>query len=725
MPPDPVSARMRAGDAHLRGRSLLFARAAWVVVAALSVGLFIAGIPAEFALLRVPCPIVACPTGQLPPAGLRSLEDLGLSPSFFAAYTVAMDVVFAAVCGVVAALIFWRKSDDRMALLTSLALLTFGTATFVFTMAALAARYPAWETPFSFVHFLGAASFGLFLYLFPDGRFVPRWARWVALVWIASQLPRYFFPNWYADPNTWYDWISGPLWLAGLGTAIYSQVHRYRHTSSSVHRQQIKWLVFGISAALAGFLGILLALGTSGADFPTSPGELVGYLVGYTFVGYLAVLLIPISIGIAVLRHHLFDVDLVINRTLVYGALTTSVVGLYVLVVGGFGMLLQTRENFFVSLLAAGVVAVLFAPLRNRLQRGVNHLMYGERDDPYAVISRLGQRLEATLAADAVLPAVVRTVSEALKLPYVAIELERDGRFEAVAAAGEPVDDPLRLPLAYGGEEVGRLALGTRPGDDAFGPADRQLLDNLAHQIGVAVHAVRLADEALQLSADLQRSRERLVTAREEERRRLRRDLHDGLGPRLAAQTLKVGSARSLYHQDPAAADALLAGLETDIEEALTDIRRLVYDLRPPALDELGLVGAIREAAAQYGENGLSISIRTPERLPVLPAAVEVAAYRIVQEALTNVVRHAHAGTCLVCLSLNDVLELEITDDGVGLPADRRAGVGLSSMRERAAELGGTCVIEPVTSGGARVLARLPLPKRDRADGDRSLKDRA
>ena len=187
MPPDAVSDRMRAGDAHLHGRSLLFARAAWVAVAALAVGLFAAGIPAEFAMLRVPCPTVACPTGQLPPAGLRALEDLGLSPGFFAAYIVAMDVLFAAVCGAVAALIFWRKSDDRMALFVSLALLTFGTATFVFTMEALAARHPAWEIPVSFVHSLGVASFGLFLYLFPGGRFVPRWTRWVALVWIAWQ----------------------------------------------------------------------------------------------------------------------------------------------------------------------------------------------------------------------------------------------------------------------------------------------------------------------------------------------------------------------------------------------------------------------------------------------------------------------------------------------------------------------------------------------------------
>ncbi len=151
-------------------------------MAVLAVGLFVASIPAELALLRVPCPTVRCPTGQLPPAGLRALEDLGLSLDSFAAYSVAMDLVFAAVCIAVAALIFWRRSDDRMALFASLALLTFGTATFTFAMAALTEQYPAWEVPVASFHFLGAASFGLFLYLFPDGRFVPRWTRWVALV---------------------------------------------------------------------------------------------------------------------------------------------------------------------------------------------------------------------------------------------------------------------------------------------------------------------------------------------------------------------------------------------------------------------------------------------------------------------------------------------------------------------------------------------------------------
>jgi signal transduction histidine kinase len=339
--------------------------------------------------------------------------------------------------------------------------------------------------------------------------------------------------------------------------------------------------------------------------------------------------------------------------------------------------------------------------------------MYGERDEPYAVLSRLGHRLETTLAPDAALKTIVETIAQALKLPHAAIALKQDGKSAVAAEYGTPVGESVILPLAYQRESVGELVLTPRSPGEEFTSSDRKLLDDLARQAGVAVHAVLL-------TADLQRSRERLVTAREEERRRLRRDLHDGLGPQLAAQTLKVGSARSLYPRDPSAANALLAELEANMEATLADVRHLVYNLRPPALDELGLVGAIREAAAQYGVCGtakdsdsaerLDISVDAPERLPPLPAAVEVAAYRVAQEALANVVRHAEARSCVIRLSLGGTLELEITDDGVGLPEDRHAGVGLTSMRERAAELGGRCVIESLPGGGTRVLALLPLP---------------
>jgi signal transduction histidine kinase len=689
-----------------------------MVVAALALSLFAAGVPAEFALLHYPCPTARCTTGQLSSAGLRALEDIGLSFDIFAVYYAAMDAVFAAVCCTVAALIFWRKSDDQMGLFVSLALLTFGTATFVFTLEALAVRYPAWKVPVDFLHFLGLASFGLFLYLFPDGRFVPRWVRWVALVWIAWQLPRYFFPEWHLDPDTWYLWAEAVVWSATLGTVVYAQAYRYRRVSNTMQRQQIKWVVFGITSALSVFIGMNLALSIF-APSPTSPRTVATVLIGDLFV-YAAMLLIPLSIGVAVLRYRLWDIDVVINRTLVYGALTVGVVLLYVLVVGGLGALLQLRGNLIVSLLATGLAAVLFAPLRERLQRGVNRLMYGERDDPYAVLSRLGSRLESTPAHDALLPAVARTVQEALKLPYAEIQLKREDGFETAAAAGDPAESALRLPLVYGGETVGQLVLGPRAGEENFGPTERRLLEDLSHQIGASAHAALMTDEALRLSADLQRSRERLVEAREEERRRLRRDLHDGLGPQLSSQALTIDAVRKLMRRDPDAAEELLLDLKADAQDAITDIRRLVYGLRPPALDDLGLLGALRETAEQYSVKGLSVSVQAPEKLPPLSAAVEVAAYRIAQEALTNVVRHAEASTCTVSLAIGEagVLCLEVRDDGRGIPDPQedssvRAGVGLTSMRERASELGGSLLVEPLPEGGTRVCVWLPLPKEE------------
>jgi len=370
----------------------------------------------------------------------------------------------------------------------------------------------------------------------------------------------------------------------------------------------------------------------------------------------------------------------------------------------------------------------VFQPLRDRLQRGVNRLMYGERDDPYSVLSRLGQRLEAALAPDAMLATIVETVKESLKLPYVAIalKLEDTDAFSVAASAGAPVAGPLTLPLVYQNETVGQLILAPRAPGETFSHADRRLLDDLARQAGVAVHAVRL-------TADLQRSRERLVATREEERRRIRRDLHDGLGPHLAALHLQAGVLRSLIPRDPAAAEALVVELRGEIRAAIADIRRLVYELRPPTLDELGLVGAVRARAAQCspsgavnaepnstapGASGFQAVVEAPEQLPPLPAAVEVAAYRIVEEALTNAVRHAQARTCIIRLALTEagdhkespLLRLEIIDDGIGLPADYKAGVGFHSMRERAAELGGTCVIETSSGGGAQVRVHLPLP---------------
>jgi two-component system, NarL family, sensor kinase len=505
--------------------------------------------------------------------------------------------------------------------------------------------------------------------------------------------------------------------LLSMLLAAVSLVARLRRARGD-ERQQLKWFCY--PAALLAILFVFQGLFQHGLGlWPAALG------IGYRLTWTLVFTMLPIAVGIAILKYRLYDIDLVINRTLVYGALSASVVGIYVLIVGALGALFQARGDMVVSLIATALVALLFQPLRERLQRSVNRLMYGERDEPYAVISRLGRRLEATLAPNAVLPTIVETVRDALRLPYVAIALatvdqrpttnDEPGRhafedaFEIAAAAGTQVDDLLRIPLVYQAETVGTLLLGLRAPGEAFSLADRKLLDDLARQAGVAAHAVRLA-------TDLQRSRERLVTAREEERRRLRRDLHDGLGPQLATQTLKLEAARDLIASDPTRASHLLSGLIVESQTALADIRRLVYALRPPALDELGLVGTLREQAAQYQHTGgrggatLRIVVDAPEYLPALPAAVEVAVYRIALEALNNVVKHADARTCLISLGVANGLHLDIRDDGRGLPPDRRAGVGMSSMRERAAELGGRCTIGPAPGGGTAVVAWLPLP---------------
>jgi signal transduction histidine kinase len=355
-----------------------------------------------------------------------------------------------------------------------------------------------------------------------------------------------------------------------------------------------------------------------------------------------------------------------------------------------------------VSLIATGVVAVLFHPLRQWLQRGVNRLLFGQRDEPYTVLVQLGRRLDAALAPEKMLPLVIETVAQSLKLPYAAIALNRGGTRVPIAAYGTSRGELVKLPLVYQTEPLGELWLCPRAPGESLTSKDNQLLGELARQASTAVHVV-------QLSVDLQRSRERLVTAREEERRRLRRDLHDGLGPSLATLVMNAEAACDLLHTDPRQSEALLANVIAQAQGAIIDVRRLVYALRPPALDDLGLVAAIRAQAARYEQASVRIAVDAPDRLPTLPAAVEVAALRIVEEAVTNVVRHAKAISCTVRLAVQDgVLLIEVVDDGQGLRVDRRAGVGLHSMRERAEELGGTCTVETPVDGGVRVQARLP-----------------
>jgi signal transduction histidine kinase len=342
--------------------------------------------------------------------------------------------------------------------------------------------------------------------------------------------------------------------------------------------------------------------------------------------------------------------------------------------------------------------------MREQLQRGVNRLMFGERDDPLVVLSSLSKRLEGASEPEAILPSIVDTVGKALKLPYVAIEINKGQTTSVIAEYGNLHKDVERIPLIHQSENVGQLMFARRSPHESFSETEYKLLRNIARQTGAAVHAAKL-------TADLRRSRQQLVTAREEERRRLRRDLHDGLGPTLASLTLKIDTARNKLTSDPNTADRLLVETKEQIQDTLGDIRRLVYDLRPPALDELGLVKAVHSFVDQQNLDTLSVEITEDTDLPDLPAAVEVAAYRIALEGITNIIRHAQASNAQVRLyPQNGSLIVDISDDGIGLPDPIPVGVGITSMRERAEELGGKLVIIP-QKPGTLLRASLPCPK--------------
>lgn len=707
-------------EIHPRGRGLVLARAAWFVFTALALCTLVIAIPAfllrlgNFSFLErgMPAPMQVAPT-------LAFVGDLSIA---------LVSLGTAAVSLVLAVVIFRRKPDDVVAILVSILLLFFGVLGS--PLETVLALTTGWVWLAWLLDALMLVPITILFYIFPDGRFVPGQTRWLAYAlgpWLSLTLVYPPLQSW-STTNESFSLLLLLWYLAWPLTAIAAQVYRYRRASNSIQRQQTKWVVLGFTLSIA--LVIVSSVFYFAAPMVVASPTLTAALL---VVGRLINLLVPtvfaVSLAIAVLRYRLFDIDLILNRTLVYGGLSAFVVGMYVLSVGAFGALFHSAEgssNLFISLLATAALAILFQPLRERLQRAVNRLTYGKRDDPYAVISHLGQRLEATLAPDAVLPTIVESVATALKLPYAAIELTtNDGRLTTqVHFPMSIIRSPssvVRLPLTYQHETLGELIVAPRVGEGKLSDADLRLLNDLARQAGVAAHAVRLTADLQRLTEDLQHSRERLVVAREEERRRLRRDLHDGLGPTLAALALSASAVRDLISTDPDAAAELTTELQSEIRGTVGEIRRLVYALRPPALDELGLVAAIRESASQAGghvraadmQNGLRVTVEAPDALPLLPAAVEVAAFRIAQEALTNVVRHAHARNCAISISLNGArpsqLKLEILDDGVGLPAEHHAGVGLLSMRERAEELGGTFAIENTPNGGTHVVARLPI----------------
>lgn len=479
-------------------------------------------------------------------------------------------------------------------------------------------------------------------------------------------------------------------------------VRQYLARQGEPTRRPIVWLLAALIGSVVAYFAVwvvpVLATGVPVVPYETQA---------------LPFMAVPIAMAAAVLRYRALNIEVAISRTVVYGALTIGAIGVYVGVVSAWTALIGPVTSVWWQAVVVASIAVLSQPVRRRLQGLINRRLYGDRDDPYRVVSALASRLENTPTASTMLPEIVETVTAALRLPYMAIEIQARGRSETAASVGTPTGELHRMPLTFHGERVGNLLVGRRSSQRELTRPDRIALAEVARHAGAAVYTARL-------TRDLRRSRDRLVRAREMERRRILHELHDGVGPTLAAVALGLDvSKRAVGSTSPTG--ELLARLRDELQAAIVEIRRLAHGLRPPVLDRLGLIPAIREYAGALASRssggdssaaGVTIVLEVPSSMPKLPPPVDVAAYRIICEALTNVTRHASARSCAVRLWVDDDLHIEVVDDGVGLPpVPPNGGVGLSSMRERATELGGECLVEAERDGGTRVFATLPLPK--------------
>jgi signal transduction histidine kinase len=592
------------------------------------------------------------------------------------------------------------------------------------------------------------------LLLFPDGHLPsPRW-RWFARILAVSLVVVYvdivLAPGKFGDEAEAFANLRNPLgveWLRpvlqvaivslamlpiGVIGSLVALVQRFRR-SSGVERLQLRWLVTA-GTIVAVLYTVALLIGFAGS-WATS--DQPGWMTVLQNVAIFSFGLIPIAIGVSVLRYHLFDIDVVINRALLLGALAVFIAAVYVGVVVGVGALVGSRANPILSAAAAAIVALAFQPARSRAQRFANRLVYGERAAPYEVLSEFSERLGNAYATEELLPRMTRALAggtgavRADVWVRIGSELVPESTWPhdaeplpSIAAVeddvGEVSASGMREPIRHQGELLGALSIVKRPGE-SITPTEEKLVRDLAAQAGLVMRNVALTEQLMEHIEQLRASRQRLVNAQDEERRKLERNLHDGAQQQLVALSVKLRLAEALAARDPEKTQAMLADLQTETGQAIEDLRDLARGIYPPLLADKGLVAAL-EAQARKGPIGTSVSAENVARYP---QQVEAAVYFCALEALNNVVKYSGASSAEVRLAQsNGVLTFEVSDDGAGFDTDRTSyGTGLRGMADRIEVIGGVLEVRSAPGRGTSITGRIaadvlpsepsPAPRKD------------
>jgi signal transduction histidine kinase len=576
------------------------------------------------------------------------------------------------------------------------------------------------------------------LLLFPDGHLPsPRW-RWFARILGASLVIMFLTivlgPGKFGDEAGAFANFRNPLGVESLrpvlAVAIFALamlpigvigslvalVQRFRR-SSGIERLQLRWLV--TAATIVGVLyTVALLIGMAGSWGVNQPG----WMTVLQNVAVFSFGLIPIAIGVSVLRYHLFDIDVVINRALLVGALAVFITIVYVAVVVGVGALVGSRADPILSAAAAAIVALAFQPVRKRAQRFADRLVYGERAAPYEVLSEFSERLGNAYANEDLLPRMARALAGgtgALRADVwvrIGDQLVSEGRWPQDAEALSPIAateegagvvtaTEMREPIRHQGELLGALSIVKRPGE-SITPTEDKLVRDLAAQAGLVMRNVALTGQLMDHVEQLRASRQRLVHAQDEERRKLERNLHDGAQQQLVALSVKLRLAEGLVDRDSEKTKSMLADLQTETTQAIEDLRDLARGIYPPLLADKGLVAAL-EAQARKGSIATSVEAENVSRYP---QQVEAAVYFCALEALNNVAKYSGADNAEVRLAqTNGDLTFEVSDDGAGFDSTKTSyGTGLRGMADRVEAIGGVLEIRSAPGEGTSVTGRIP-----------------